>query len=103
MTCLSVSARNVSGWTNSVACLVIATDTSQPDFCNRRITSTALYAAMPPDTPRPTRYFAMTKGYYIKYVPPGVVDSTVCCMCLRTLFHKSLLVVGFLMPTAVAC
>jgi hypothetical protein len=36
---------------------VIATRTSQPDFCKSRKTSIALYAAIPPQTPKPTRIF----------------------------------------------
>ena len=49
------SAWNVVGVTKRVAASVITTSTSTPAFTNRRVSSAALYAAMPPVTPSTTR------------------------------------------------
>src|SRR5690349_8214494 len=47
-------AAKVSGRTNSCAAAVITTCTRIPCSCKRRTTSHALYAAIPPQTPRAT-------------------------------------------------
>src|SRR5579885_2624041 len=52
MTFCPVSAANVSGRTNSWACAVITTSTVCARSCSARASSAALYAAMPPVTPR---------------------------------------------------
>src|SRR5689334_15538969 len=49
------SAAQVGAPTNSSAAAVGTTVTSCPDSVNRRSSSAALYAAMPPETPRTTR------------------------------------------------
>ena len=47
-----LSVSNVSGPTNCAAALVIMTSTSAPAFTSRRRSSQALYAAIPPVTPK---------------------------------------------------
>src|ERR1700730_14962449 len=49
-----LSAANVRGLTNSVAPAVITTSTAKPRWIRPRQSSAALYAAMPPATPRTT-------------------------------------------------
>src|SRR4249919_1451511 len=65
MTRRRVIASNVIGPTNRVAACVITATTSWPRFCRPRATSTALYAPMPPVTPRATR--AMTVGEFASW------------------------------------
>ena len=58
------SVSKVSGATKRPAFFVITTYTSTPCFCSRRSSSQALYAAMPPVTPRTTHFFAFSSIAY---------------------------------------
>ena len=54
----------VSGATKRPAFFVITTYTSAPCFCSRRSSSQALYAAMPPVTPRTTHFLLFSSIAY---------------------------------------
>src|SRR3954467_12024356 len=74
MTPRRVIASNVSGPTNFVADRVITAATSWPRFCSPRATSTALYAPIPPVTPRAISATAVASLSALEFLDLAFLD-----------------------------